>query len=118
MFNKTLIIVTFLIAAAVPTLSFGHAKVLKTSPANEAVLQTSPEKITLTFPEALKVTSFKLENENGDEVSVEGGKSLTPTKEINATPPELHKGTYNVKWRGLSSDGHPIKGHFNFTIAP
>ncbi len=118
MFNKALVVLSFLLAIALPTLSFGHAKAIKTTPANEAVLHSSPDKISLSFPEPLKVTSFKLEDENGDAVAVEGGKSLTPTKQINAMPPELHQGTYNVYWRGLSSDGHPTKGHFSFTITP
>ncbi len=118
MFTKVLIIVTFSIATAFPTLSFSHAKVTQTYPANEAVLNVAPEKITLSFPEALQITSFKLEDVNGNSIPVQDGKSLSPTNEINATPPKLPQGIYNVFWRGLSSDGHPTKGHFSFTIAP
>ncbi|MEH6629707.1 MAG: copper resistance protein CopC [Halopseudomonas aestusnigri] len=118
MFNKALVVLSFLLTVALPSLGFGHAKAIKTSPANEAVLHSSPDKITLSFPEPVKITSFKLKDENGDAVAVEGGKSLTPTKQINATPPELHQGIYSVNWRGLSSDGHPTKGHFSFTVTP
>ena len=118
MFNKILIVLTFLLATTLPTLSFAHAKIVKTSPENNAILQTSPDKITLSFPEPIQVTTFKLKNDKGETVEVEDGKSLSPTKQINAKPPVLLQGSYSVNWRGLSSDGHPTKGHFNFTIAP
>ncbi|MFD2204626.1 copper resistance CopC family protein [Kiloniella antarctica] len=118
MFNKTLVLLIFLFTTALPTLSFSHAKIVKTFPKNNAVLQISPKKITLTFPEPVQVTTFKLENDKGEKLDVEGGKSISPTKQINAKPPTLQQGTYYVNWRGLSSDGHPTKGHFNFTITP
>ncbi|WP_158090267.1 copper resistance CopC family protein [Kiloniella majae] len=95
-----------------------HTKVARTIPANEAVLKESPSEIKLIFPEVLKITALKLLDTQGNELTLEHDKSLKPIKEKIAFPPSLDAGTYRVIWRGISADGHPIKGQIIFTVSP
>ena len=95
-----------------------HTKVTRTIPANETVLKESPPEIKLIFPQAIKITAFKLLDSQGNEITLEQNKSLKPIKEKVAFPPTLGAGTYRVIWRGISTDGHPIKGQITFTISP
>jgi methionine-rich copper-binding protein CopC len=41
---------------------------------------------------------------------------MQPVKAFDATPPTLPKGTYQVEWRGLAEDGHPMLGTFSFEV--
>ncbi len=112
------LILTLFFIGLFTEMSMAHTKVTNTVPANEAVLKKSPQEIKLTFPEALKITALKLLDSEGTELTLEHQKTLTPIKEKIAIPPTLGAGTYRVIWRGISADGHPIKGQISFSITP
>ncbi|KLN62688.1 hypothetical protein WH96_03400 [Kiloniella spongiae] len=114
---STLLTVLFLITS-LPNESIAHTKVTSTVPANEAVLKKSPDEIKLTLPESLKITALKLLDNQGNELTLKQDKNLNPVTEKIAIPPSLDAGTYRVIWRGISADGHPIKGQITFTVSP
>ncbi|WP_417452541.1 copper resistance CopC family protein [Kiloniella sp.] len=112
------LLTALLLITSLPNESIAHTKVTSTIPANEAVLKKSPEEIKLIFPEPLKITTLKLLDNEGNELTLDQDKSLNPVTEKIAFPPSLNAGTYRVIWRGISADGHPIKGQITFTISP
>ncbi|WP_120498517.1 copper resistance CopC family protein [Kiloniella sp. EL199] len=114
---STLLTVLFLIAS-LPSETIAHTNVTSTVPANEAILKKSPEEIRLIFPGTLKITALKLLDNQGNELPLKHEKNLTPVKEKIAIPPILDAGNYSVIWRGISADGHPIKGQINFSVSP
>ena len=102
---------------ALPAPAQAHDTLLSTDPEDGSTLETSPEAITFTFSaDVLEVSPLvRITDESGEEVaeiepSVEG-----PT--ATATLPEpLAAGTYEIQWRVVSGDGHPIEGTLTLTV--
>ncbi|APX12412.1 copper resistance CopC family protein [Tateyamaria omphalii] len=96
--------------------ALAHSKAEDTTPAKEATVETV-EVIELRFDDPMRVTAISLTGPDGEmEITRETG--LDPVTEFRAMPPEdMPGGAYTVDWRGLSSDGHPMQGSFDFTVA-
>ena len=107
-----------LLAGVAAAAALAHSKQEETHPADGAVLGQAPDVISVSFDEPISITSIRLENEEGDSFELERTDAMAPVTEFRATPPALPEGRYSVEWRGLSSDGHPMKGRFSFEIAP
>jgi methionine-rich copper-binding protein CopC len=94
-----------------------HTTVAKTNPAADAALTSSPPKIEVTFKHAMQMTSV---------VVVDAAKSerkLTFTPATSATlvtinDPALQAGRNEIRWKGLSKDGHVINGTLVFVVKP
>ena len=112
--KKIILTLTAILAITTPALS--HSKAEDTSPASGATVKIV-EAIELRFDHPMRVTAIKLTGPDGElEVIRENG--LDPVTEFRAKPPEnMPAGAYTVDWRGLSSDGHPMRGTFEFTVA-
>lgn len=103
-------------ALATATAALAHSKSEDTTPANAATVETV-EVIELRFGDPMRVTAISLTGPDGDvEITRETG--LDPVTEFRAMPPAtMSAGAYSVEWRGLSVDGHPMQGTFEFTVA-
>jgi methionine-rich copper-binding protein CopC len=102
-----------------PSALWAHAYLVKSAPAQRAVLYRSPSRIQLWFNERLesKYSSLSLSDAEGKpvptgkaEVSAENPKQLSAV--IKLLPP----GRYIISYRVLSVDGHIVKDHFPFTV--
>ena len=95
-----------------------HDEVLSTSPEQGAVLESAPEQIELSYsgeimdighqvlvtgPEGQSVTEGPLERD--------GSQVVQPLAETGS-----EEGTYQVVWRVVSSDGHPIEGTYTYEV--
>ena len=95
-----------------------HDEVLSTSPEQNAVLESAPEQIELSYsgeimdighqvlvtgPEGQSVTEGPLERD--------GSQVVQPLAETGS-----EEGTYQVVWRVVSSDGHPIEGTYTYQV--
>ncbi|GAB2479899.1 copper resistance CopC/CopD family protein [Promicromonospora xylanilytica] len=93
-----------------------HATLVSTDPAEGAVLETAPERVTFTFNESVigVPAGIKVFDATGDEVdssaSVRGSRLFVDLDE--AVP----DGTLVVLWRLVSEDGHPIGGSLTFAV--
>lgn len=97
--------------------SFGHAKLLSSTPASGAQVAEVPKAITLTFNEAAKLTALTLLHA-GKETSVTIDKSAPAAKSMVVPVTGLMPGSYEVNWTAIATDdGHVTRGHFSFTIA-
>lgn len=115
-----------MIAAAVlalaPQLVWAHAHVGTSTPAKDAVVKSTPAKVTLTLTEGLEgaFSSLTLVDAAGKVVST-GKSALAPDDNKTLVLPigkELPAGAYTVKWQALSQDGHKTQGTWSFTIKP
>lgn len=95
-----------------------HSKQETTFPEDGSVLAAAPDVVSMTFDEPMRITLIQLTSEAGDTFELERSDAMEPVTEFRAIPPPLPKGRYTVEWRGLSSDGHPMQGHFSFEVAP
>lgn len=104
-----------LIVFAAP--AFGHARLLKSSPAADAQLPAAPKALTLTFSEAAQLAVLKLTKASSP-VPLALDRQAKASTSITIVLPELSPGTYEVEWTALAADdGHVTKGRFSFTVA-
>ncbi|KGN34791.1 copper resistance protein CopC [Knoellia sinensis KCTC 19936] len=112
-----------LLVATLATLGVGvlpaqaHARLLSITPTDGASLPASPTEIVLTFNEPINpefVTVRITDGEGGDvvgeEAATDGATVTLPVGDAIAA------GTYNVIYRVVSADSHPISGSARFTI--
>lgn len=96
-----------------------HANLLHSSPGQDQVLETSPERISLTFSEALEpdLVTVTLYDANGLKVDVSAPQLQSGNaSQVNVPLPPLAEGSYTVVWSVVSEDGHPVSDSFVFAI--
>lgn len=93
-----------------------HSQLVSSDPANGATLTVAPTSVTFTFDEALlpDLDTISINDASGQNVTstrVEPvGSTLT-----TAWPTGLVDGTYQVAYRIVSGDGHPVTGAISFS---
>lgn len=101
-------------AAWTPAAS-AHAALIATDPPADAILQTAPGQIRLSFDEAVAPLVFRIAQPDGvvaDLPLVDSDRNL-----LVLTPPALtQQGTYALSWRVISADGHPVGGSLLFSV--
>jgi len=103
----------------VPSTSWPHAYLVKSSPPRRAVLSGAPARVVLWFNERLEGQFSQASVWNTARQQVDGGDvQVDPddTKKLSVGIPTLPAGTYTVKYRVLSVDGHIVESEFPFTV--
>lgn len=97
-----------------------HADLVSSDPAPSAILEISPQEITLDFTEQVTPVERSIEIFDEQGQSQEIGDievdETDPTVVVGREVPELSPGQYVVAWRVLSADGHVAQGAFSFQI--
>ncbi|QVQ50811.1 copper resistance protein CopC [Spiractinospora alimapuensis] len=115
--------VRWTVAAGAAALAFGwaspalaHDTLISSDPADEEVLDSSPEEITLTYNAEIMDVGAAVTVVDSDHVQVPASEVVIEgTDAILPLDDELEPGGYAVLWRVVSSDGHPISGAFTFS---
>jgi copper resistance protein C len=113
---RSILLIILLLA---PISSWGHAYLVKSSPARRAVLSNPPARVALWFNERLEAQFSQLSVWNAEGQQVDGGDvQVGPDdgKRLSVGIPTLPAGSYTVKYRVLSVDGHIVEAEFPFTI--
>ena len=107
----------------VPALALAHGALRSSTPAKGAHLTAVPQSLQLTFNEAaiLAFSAIELRGPDGQPVALgalanAAGDANTLVARI--TGPISAGGAYKVVWRMAGPDGHPVRGEFEFVIAP
>ncbi|MFS0733299.1 copper resistance CopC family protein [Microbacterium sp. 1P10UB] len=99
-----------------------HDELVSTDPAAGATLDAAPEQLTLTFSGELLAdpgaTEVQITDAAGTSL-VSGAPAVAGTTVTQAvdTAAASAGGAVTVLWRVVSSDGHPISGELDFTVA-
>src|SRR5215475_77196 len=104
-----------------PSPAASHAALLRSSPAARMAVSQSPPRVQLWFSERLEpaYTSLSVWNEAGARVDGQDvivGPEDSHRLSVSLTP--LPVGTYVVRYRVLSVDGHVLEANFAFTVRP
>jgi methionine-rich copper-binding protein CopC len=94
-----------------------HDRLIGTTPSENAILNTAPTTIMLTFNrDVLKAGStIAVIDPTGSQVPMPA--TVVDGPRVSSTPPALTtRGTYTVKYRVIGSDGHALTGTFPFSI--
>ncbi|REK74675.1 copper resistance CopC/CopD family protein [Paenibacillus paeoniae] len=115
--SYSLLAILLVVWACLPSFVSAHAYIYQSSPLANAVLDSSPSQIKLTFTEKIdtKMSSITLQNDSGGEVK---GTTLSSDGDqtLILTIPKLEQGVYKVKWQVLSLDTHVTDGSYSFSI--
>lgn len=107
---------------AVPGVLWAHAHLVKSTPAANAQLATSPSSIRLWFSEAPELAFTQVILLAPDSTHVPLDSVVKDTQSSMAVmvpiPGSLAPGRYTVVWRTAAADGHPSSGRIAFTVLP
>ncbi|MEO1550225.1 MAG: copper resistance protein CopC [Pseudomonadota bacterium] len=92
-----------------------HSPLEATIPAHEANLAQMPEQIVMDFKGNIRLTrvTLAIANKKAD-LDLDGFSGFL--SEYAIPMQAFGAGVYQVEWRGLGDDGHPMKGAFSFTV--
>jgi len=95
---------------------FAHSGLSSSVPKDGEIIQEEVEQVTLTFNTSIESTStLKVTDKMGNKVSL--AEISVNNKEMMGTlESPLTTGTYQVDWKIIGQDGHPIEGEYSFTI--
>lgn len=119
MLRKSLALTLAGLLTAITLPALAHAQLLESQPKANQVLSSSPAEFRLNFSDELidlgaASNWLKVEDSQGAIVSTD---SVLNGNQISAMPTQVLKpGKYQLTWRVLSEDGHPIQGNYEFTI--
>lgn len=117
MIKRSAVLLFFFVLAPAPLSA--HAYLVKSVPAQRAVLFRAPVKIELWFNERLEPHYSSLTLNTADDKPVDIGKaevSADDPKQLSAAIKILPAGRYVIKYRVLSVDGHIVQDQFAFTV--
>ena len=100
------LIVLFACAAlAAPAVAAAHANLVRSIPADRAVLAQAPARVVVRFDDEVRVAPGNAAVRNGDG-SILGGRPAAHGKTlVLPLRARLENGDYSVRWSAVSSDG-------------
>ena len=120
-------VLTTLIAAIALTMSTSgsasaHGKLKGSNPAAGAHLASVPASLRLDFSESpeLTFTTIRLQTAAGRAIALTAPAYAADSKRsiVVRVAESMIAGTYVVMWQIAGDDGHPVRGRFNFVVAP
>jgi copper resistance protein C len=104
-----------IVGLAVPAQA--HVELVRSSPADGALLSSAPAEVVLTLSEEASSggTLIAVAGPDGAPVTVEPTE-VSGTVVSAALPPLPDRGTYTVAYRVVSGDGHAVSGSIRFTV--
>ena len=93
-----------------------HSRLNTTAPADGAVLAQAPAHIVLTFAKRLRLTRVRMTHDDGPAVDLELGGQKSLKTRFTVPLSGKGRGLYRIEWRGLSIDGHAMRGRFTFRV--
>ena len=96
--------------------AFAHDQLISSSPAPDERLAKTPASITLTFSSPLLALGHEVRVVDDNAKNWVDGAAVLSRETLVQALPELPDGGYQVSWRVVSADGHPISGSYGFRV--
>jgi methionine-rich copper-binding protein CopC len=119
--KREVVVAALLASLALPATVAAHAVLVKSSPARRAVLTVAPSRVELTFNERLEPAYSSVSVAAADSARVDDGNVVVGPEDprrLSVGLAALKPGTYTVKFRVLSVDGHVVEGTVPFEVRP
>jgi methionine-rich copper-binding protein CopC len=110
-----------LLALLAPATLGAHATLVRSVPARRAVVSAAPPRARLRFSEPLEPAFARASVWDGQGAQVDlRDARVEPDDpaELSVGLPSLGPGSYSVKFRVLSVDGHVVEGEVPFAVRP
>ncbi|WP_354349636.1 copper resistance CopC family protein [Pseudarthrobacter sp. PvP090] len=96
--------------------AFAHDQLISSSPAPDERLDKAPASITLAFSSPLLALGHEVRVVDDNARNWVSGAAVLSRETLTQALPELPDGGYQVSWRVVSADGHPISGSYGFRV--
>lgn len=116
MFTVSIRIAGLLVCLFVSSVAFAHAPVVSTNIANGATLDTAPESFTIAFGGQVGLASLTVKDASGTTLNTGSKLPRSMQSDFNVPLPTLGTGQYKIEWRTMSTDGHVMTDHIEFTV--
>ena len=114
---KRALLVSAVAALVAPAAAAAHATLLRTQPANGAVLAHAPRVVRVEFDDTIRVAPGNAAVANASGASVLAGKSHVAGHTLLVPLASgLRDGAYSVRWSIVSDDGHREQGVLAFAV--
>lgn len=101
-----------------PGQALAHTRLLGSDPADGATLPTSPERVSLRFNEAMQADFSTVTVTGPDGAAWQTGPvTVDGTTIAVALRPLGPAGRYEIGYRVISDDGHPVTGEVGFVLS-
>jgi copper transport protein len=109
-----------LLGLIVPAVAQAHPYIVSTTPSPKALLAVSPDKVTITFNEAVELlhdTDADVVNSKGEPVAAGPASNKADARAV-VIPlrPNLPADTYTVRWKVIGGDSHVVGGNQVFGV--
>ncbi|MFP5105279.1 copper resistance CopC/CopD family protein [Neobacillus sp. C211] len=103
-----------------PFVSSAHAYIKKSTPLENETVEKAPTEVAIKFDETIQpaFNSIKVFDSEGNRVDKKNGR-IDPKQPFilkSGLKKNLPNGSYRIKWKVVSSDGHPVEGVIPFQI--
>jgi methionine-rich copper-binding protein CopC len=105
-----------LLLAVIGTSVFAHSDKESVTPADGAVLDNVPETLEMRFNEGMRLTKVEMTHADTHVETLDLGAQSGFVKEFSLPLVQMGSGLYQIEWRGLGVDGHPMTGSFSFEV--
>ena len=113
----TLIVIALSILGPTAPAANAHDAVLLTVPTDGEQVDVAPTEIAITFTDdILELGAIVMVVDAEDENWAEGDMRVDGAQATQPVAADLPDGAYDVRWRVVSADGHPVSGTFAFTV--
>jgi copper resistance protein C len=109
-------IVGGLLVLAIAPIADAHAVLESSSPRDGAVIAELPDRVTLAFDENVATPAFvNVVAPDGSNVAT-GDPAILDNTVTQAVDPPGEAGTYQMSYRVVSADGHPVSATLTFKV--
>jgi len=105
-----------ILLAMIGTGAQAHSEKESMTPANGAVLDSVPETIELWFNDGMRLTKVEMTHADTHVEAFDLGAQSGFGKTFSLPLMSMGSGLYEIEWRGLGVDGHPMAGNFSFQV--
>jgi copper transport protein len=110
------VVVVAAAALALPGTASAHAQLVRSTPADRAVLASAPADAAFVFDDAVTAASGMRAVRNGRGSVLAGKPRVVRGRTLVVPLQHLSDGDYTVLWRVVSDDGHLISGVIAFAV--
>ena len=96
--------------------AFAHDQLISSSPAPDERLDKTPAGIILNFSSPLLTLGHEVRVVDDNARNWAAAAPALTRETLTQPLPELPDGGYQVSWRVVSADGHPISGSYGFRV--
>lgn len=116
------VVLGFVVLALTPAPARAHGRLKRSVPEAGAHLAETPRQLRLEFSETpeLTFTTVRLLTRDGRDIPLAALTYASDSRRavIATVRGAMEAGTYTVLWQMAGDDGHPVRGRFEFVVAP